>query len=815
MAVCSNLYAAEMDAGKTKEAAKKPDVERIQVTGVFKSSGANPIDSSVSVSSIDFDNIVDASPRNTAEVLRSLPGIRAESSSGGGNSNATIRGIPLSTGGAKFLQFHEDGLPVMLFGDFDFAPADGFLKVDSTLGRVESVRGGTASTLTTNGPGGIVNFIGKTGSTEGGSAALTYGLDYDDMRVDLEYGGELGNDMYFHIGGHYQQGGDSRDNGFDPIQGGQVRASLTKEFDNGFVRITGKSINKKDGIYFPQAASISNGVINDDGVAGFNLATDSLNSSLTRFGRDVDGEGNINDRDSADGFHTKVNAIGFEMNFDLPNDINISNKARYQDISGDFNGLFTHNVNSFENRFGTESGATVFNGPNAGTALSNTSLTELTGNNLVSEVAYFNTDLDDLSNFANELRLSKSIEIGNSTVDLTFGHFFMHQNFVQDWHWSSFLTTTQNDAALISVPGQTTDGILGFNQAFGWDGNNRNYDLEYQVSAPFAAISWTDDNLTLDASVRHDTMTQTGRRTEANGQPVDINANGTIDPAELGVSINNGSVGGEANFDVDNTGWSVGANYRFDTENEVAVFARASSGASFNGERQLGNFTSNGGFLLPGGDDTYVDVVDQFEVGVKWQDVEIAGGDLNFYATYFYAEVEESNTQLTGGDTPTVINNEYESSGIELEAHFSLGSFDLNAHATFTDAEISDSANEPDTIGNTPLRQADVIWNVSPTYTWDKVRVGASWVGTTESYADFANTLEQPGYSIVNLFVVYNVSENLELSLNGNNVLDASGITEAFNDGRIFDTTGDLINDHTIARSILGRTISASIRYNF
>ena len=89
-------------------------------------------------------------------VFRQLPGIRSESSSGGGNSNINVRGIPISTGGAKFLSMQEDGLPIVLFGDLLFAPADGFYKADTTLARVESVRGGTASTLTTNGPGGII-----------------------------------------------------------------------------------------------------------------------------------------------------------------------------------------------------------------------------------------------------------------------------------------------------------------------------------------------------------------------------------------------------------------------------------------------------------------------------------------------------------------------------------------------------------------------------------------------------------------------------------------------------------------------------------
>lgn len=83
-------------------------------------------EASVSVSAFDEEDILKLAPRSTAEVFRALPGIRAESSGGGGNANITIRGIPLATGGSKFLQIHEDGLPVLEYGDINFGNADNF-----------------------------------------------------------------------------------------------------------------------------------------------------------------------------------------------------------------------------------------------------------------------------------------------------------------------------------------------------------------------------------------------------------------------------------------------------------------------------------------------------------------------------------------------------------------------------------------------------------------------------------------------------------------------------------------------------------------
>ncbi|WP_163360909.1 TonB-dependent receptor plug domain-containing protein, partial [Escherichia coli] len=87
------------------------------------------------------------------------PGIRAEASGGESNANVAVRGIPVSAGGARYIQFQEDGLPVLQFGDIAFATPDTWMRADAAFDRLEVVRGGSASTLATGAPGGIINFI--------------------------------------------------------------------------------------------------------------------------------------------------------------------------------------------------------------------------------------------------------------------------------------------------------------------------------------------------------------------------------------------------------------------------------------------------------------------------------------------------------------------------------------------------------------------------------------------------------------------------------------------------------------------------------
>ena len=198
------------------------ELEEVVVTGVARE-GVSKLEASVSVSSMTQDDIEKIAPRSIAEIFRSLPGIRSESSGGNGNANITVRGIPLATGGSKYMQLHEDGLPVLEFGDMNFANTDNFVRYDWTLGRVESIRGGSASIVSSNSPGGIINMISKTGGDESGSVGLSFGADYDEFRTDFEYGGRISDTLYYHIGGFFRDGEGVRETGFNGDSGGQVK----------------------------------------------------------------------------------------------------------------------------------------------------------------------------------------------------------------------------------------------------------------------------------------------------------------------------------------------------------------------------------------------------------------------------------------------------------------------------------------------------------------------------------------------------------------------------------------------------------------
>ena len=276
------LFAVPVHAQEANQAAAEVPANDAEIVVTAVARSANRLDSSVSVSSLSSEAIAQSAPRSAAELFRSLPGIRSESSGGEGNANIQVRGIPISTGGAKFLQLQEDGLPVLEFGDIAFGNADIFLRADSNIARVEAVRGGSASTFASNSPGGVINLISKTGTTEGGSIMGTIGADYGEYRLDADYGGKLTESLSFHVGGFYRVGEGPRRAGYDGNKGGQIKANLTKTFDSGFIRLNFKYLDDRAIGYLPSPVRVTgtNADPKYEGLPGLSPQNDTIHSAF-------------------------------------------------------------------------------------------------------------------------------------------------------------------------------------------------------------------------------------------------------------------------------------------------------------------------------------------------------------------------------------------------------------------------------------------------------------------------------------------------------------------------------------------------------
>jgi outer membrane receptor protein involved in Fe transport len=622
---------------------------------------------------------------------------------------------------------------VLLFGDISFGTSDQFLRADYNLDHLEVIRGGSASTLATNSPGGIINFISKNGSEPGGAIGLTLGLDGGrQTRMDFDHAGKLGNKTRFHIGGFNRVGEGDRNTGFNAASGGQIKGNLTQDFDSGYVRVNFKALDDNTPSFMPVPVYVQNGTIKQ--IPGIDPRSAwFIGSTLTRdpvFGKD----GSMVTTNPHDGLHVKSTSVGLESEFTLGDGWKVSEKFRKSSNSGRFIALFPAN-----------------NGDGASPITSTTFTATL-----------FNTSIDDLGNMVNDLKVSKSFgDAATGKTTLTAGLFSSEQNVALTWFWNQYTIDMKNSGA------KATLATTGWNT---WGGCCvRSFDVQYTNTAPYAAATWELGNLTLDGSIRRDEQRASGWAIQ------DDPVTQTWDPATQQ----------NVNYTVSHTSYSLGGNYQLNKD--LALFARVSDGVSFSADRLLyGN-------PLDGSVPVALNEVEQTEAGAKWR-----SGGFSLFATLFNARTAENNYEAT---TQKFTANRYSANGAELEMGYKMGDFRLAGGLTLTKAKIT-ASNDASTVGKKPRRQADVVYQLSPSYSFGPFELGAAVIGTGKSFGDDANTITMPGYTVVNAFANWQVNDRASVSLSVNNLGNTVGYTEIEGDGHA-------------ARSINGRTAKLGLKYTF
>lgn len=710
---------------------------------------------SVSVSTVGLEQVGNLVASSATEVLRAVPGLRAESTGGEGNANLGVRGLPMSDGGGRYVQLQEDGLPILLFGDISFATADQFLRADNNLDSIDVLRGGSAATLSTNSPGAIVNFLSRTGKTPGGSIGMSVGLDHRQQRIDYGVGTALGNKTWLHVGGFYRIGEGVRPTNVTAENGGQIKLSLLKEFDAGHVRFTFKQLDDKTPTYLPVPVRLNGNTIEQ--IPGVDPRTAFFINS--NFAQDwvIDRNGNPLLTNPADGLSVQVRSFGVEASFKLGEGWSLSNRFRKSDIGGRFIGVFPAGAAP------TDAG----NGAN-----------RYVGTTPVFSAHIFNTSLDDMGNMFNDLRLQKEIALAaGSKLALTGGLFSATQKIAQTWYWNRYNIGLKGEGATLVDNNGAQTNLPAAPGTLTWGGCCvRSFDYDITAVAPYAAASWEQGPLILEASLRYDKQRGSGYYME------DVGTTGVWDRA--------GAT--RVNYVTDGTSYSMGANYELDKD--MAVFGRASRGISWKSpDRVLG--ANN---VARGIEDYQGNEVTQLEGGLKFR-----RAGLSAFVTAFFAKTKEgAGFELT---SQTYKDNSYDAKGIEAELAWRAGGLRVQGGATFTKAEITSGANN----GKTPRRQADLVYQVMPSYSLGGVEFGGALIGTTKSYAQDDNQVVLPAYFVVNAFVNYEFAPNTTFSVGVNNLFDKVGYTEAEGQGNLTN------NALYVARSINGRSVRATLKYSF
>lgn len=326
-------------------------MNEVIVTGTFDP--RTKLESSVAITTLNPVSIQQRAPRGTGDLLQSVPGVWVDNSSGEVGSKVVARGLsPVGNDqvGFQYVSLQEEGLPVM-GAQMGFMLVDMFQRADITTARLESIRGGSAAITSANSPGGIFNFISKTGGAKfAGSARLTGGLYSNGNglgRFDGEFGGPLASGWGYHIGGFYRVDQGARNTPFNANQGGQIKANISKLFNEGrgMFKVYGKYLSDQN-TFFKEIA------LTPDLKKGYDPGNGDpvdINSSTTfidvtspvieadRFRRETAvGQNPTRLFDAKQGIQNKTWSVGLDFSYDLGKGWGLGVKGKLSDFDQDY-----------------------------------------------------------------------------------------------------------------------------------------------------------------------------------------------------------------------------------------------------------------------------------------------------------------------------------------------------------------------------------------------------------------------------------------------------------------------------------------------
>jgi iron complex outermembrane recepter protein len=818
------MIAPAVHAQQAAEEAAAPD---IIVTGVFNAKRIE--DAPIAITAVTAEEISQQVPVSAADLLRNVPGVFVNSSLGEIRNVVFSRGVSANSldgaGGYFYVSLQEDGLPVEPVTATNFGP-DYFTRTDIMLNRLEALRGGTSTVTGANAPGGIFNYISRTGkSNPGVEAQVKVGLEGDGRnpyyRGDLYAGGKLGEDLYFAIGGFYRQSDGARDPGYPLNKGGQIRANLLWDYDGGSVRLDAKYLDDRNGWFefIP-----TNSFANPKFATGFNNYSSVLPQKGVHGFTNPDGSKGTYDASRL--VHSTALSFGMTWDTDVSDVIHLQNKARYTENKADWNTgavifalpLDDFFVGALGGSIGIPGTITYRNTKDNSVAavvrsFSGFDRTVIT-NNLPNQGALANGILTQVAltqqyktrEFQNQLTFGA--DLGNH--QLAVGGYLSLNKFNQTSQSGGFgISTLASQPTMLSATIDVGGGTIlqltdaqGFgahaNGIFSGDGYGG---TQYQMSV-YGGDNWqVSDALSVDVGIRYETLnydvsnlTIAGSsaygvsKGGADGNPLtlfDNNRNNFAAPTRVKRSFGFLNYTGAVNYKFNDAFQAyvrytkgqkapdIGIIAGIDTPDEVAtIFPKAQT-------------------------------IEQFEIGLKYRS---RGVRLGLYP--FYSKLSDVADQQVATDNNLILYSpppqfgQIKTIGVEFNGDVDIGSmFNIRTAITVQDAKASKFGAWT---FNTPLRSDDVLVTTpdgdadnNPKFmsrTTATFKPSAAFqIFATHNYlgkraANRNNAWYLPGFHTVDLGASFEFAERFKLQVNVNNAFNQFGILSWARGGGFFNS---------------------------
>ncbi|WP_343615315.1 TonB-dependent receptor [Novosphingobium sp.] len=784
----------------------------IIVTGRAGTKVRTKAETSYSVTNIGEEALRLQAPTSVTEALKSVPGFWVESSGGEASGNVRARGVPVDGFGS--VQLLEDGIPVQHDPALGYLNADQVFRLDETIERIEVVRGGPASLFYSNAPAGAINFIPRqVGNHAEGLVKMTLGAD-SLYRADFWVGAPVG-DWKLAVGGFYRSEGGVRDPGFTGNRGGQIRATVSREWSNAKFSFDVKRLDDIVAFYtgIPMR-TYPDGQIR--AVPGFNGHSGTVAGPETQLIKMQQGDGSTYTFDNSLGTQVKRTQLTAKFEIEPVEGWKISNTSRYNDSNTQRNGVYPNTLQSASSLLSSNASllaqapgasALQLRYTNGGQVFDTANQN---GNGLVIVGGLRGLTLP-VKEFMSDTHAAHRFRMGSTTHDITLGYYFAHIDEDFSRYSSTALLDVQDNARLLNLVAVDTAGnvVKSFSDTNGiykygyeWESAHG----EQTTNALYLSDEWQiTHKLRLDGGVRWETMRARG--TVGLKKTVNLGTPATS-------SILTGS-GLSANYDstFSHATVTAGLNYQFDRH--AGMFARYTYA---NRMPSLGNYVTSP-TATP-----LTQTMDLGEVGAKF-----TSPLLDVFATGFwtkYNNVSFTNYRFdlnTGSSVTEALNANTQTFGLELESTLRPARFfDISGTVTLQDphykglvyTDASGKVNNYD--GKRLIRVPTVSLRIVPGFNLlhDKLRIQASYEYEGARYVDTANSVRLPAYATINVSLRAQVTDKLSLYGYIDNLNNSLGLTEG-NPRAGEVQNADAGANTFIARPLIGRNFRAAVMYKF
>lgn len=824
-------------ADDTVQMGGAPDLQEIIVTGLR--SKRNLLNASVAITAVNEADLAQKAPRSTVDVLEMIPGIFVEGTAGPVSNNYSVRGLP--GGSQQFVRLIEDGMPAIYGGLND----DEVFQNDISIDRVEALQGGSSGILTPNAAGASINFISrKLNFDEAGGIARITGTTYGDRRGDLWFSSPIPDlkDTAFAISGYYDSTPGVRSSPFR-YETYHIKGQLEHKFEDGWIRFTVKDWDEHDPYYADQPYAYNNGTISS--VPGLD----------TQFGNIIGkGFANVSVPDSCyangqcfrnfsmqDGIHATGHQFRVDGEREFDHGISLFARGRYTETDWDFNGVFAGSgtgngglasaltylaptsaspiYDLLQSGLAAFPGTTQFGIRNLTngqvTAASNAAaLNALNGNGLLQQTV-LNRQLVKLRDWGSDFGAKWDTSGDGWTNSLTVGGMIYATDIANDQSGvSTVINDVKNQSNIYDIVAMNSAGnvlgTLGNNGLISYGNWGAGISATHQTSKSVYVndeFAWNQD-LHFDFGVRYEREDTDGVAGNSSPQPI---------PAGVGgiVQVNPNAFNGT---------------YSYTSGHESPVHVTA--GVNYTIAQNLSVYARYAHAYQTQGTNPQAAALSLYEGGVTYSDYGLTGTVRGF-------RTEFKNQTWGGGVNPADPNlnqgffADSETNGVDVDLYYRpqyepLSAFGVHAQATYQDPTFSNvkvgfidvnGTNIAPQVaafynGKIPGRTPKILYAVTPEYNLpnNKGQIYLRYKYVGRIFADNGNQVELPGYGVVTIGAIYNITPAMTLNVSVDNVTDELGLTEG-NPRQGF--TQQVVNGYFYGRGIVGPNAMVSLTAKF